>query len=261
MTKNFFLLVAPIFYLSVSYPSFAMDEKDEYGVSKKLRVLANEYKDKYIGNIFYNRSKELVKNVTICIHNTNEESSFIAGENIEPGKSVVYVHPKGFVATKVDAIVTANRSGEEKKVQLLSLTSTQAIKHSKFLFMGSERHEKMKNTNLPTYRLVLNDLRCLKTEDNGGPDECRLDIWADNAHYAYNNDLNNGDTWNLGLNILFKKKVRIRLTDLDNPGFPFYDDHDYLGEIEIKPQQVEEGKTTFDRDDAIYELSWTERVL
>ena len=104
-------------------------------------------------------------------------------------------------------------------------------------------------------RVTLVSLTCNETEDNTGPDECELRIWADAAFQSLRRSMNNGEVWNLGIGLNFKKRVKIQLYDLDNPGFPLYDDHDHLGTVIIRPDQ-QQGSGTFNQDGADYVLDW-----
>lgn len=104
-------------------------------------------------------------------------------------------------------------------------------------------------------KIVLTRLSCHETEDNSGADECELRIWADNAYQSHRRDMNNGDVWDLNIPLEFTQRVKIQLYDLDNPGFPLYDDHDHLGTLIIRPDQPE-GSGTFNQDGADYDLDW-----
>lgn len=104
-------------------------------------------------------------------------------------------------------------------------------------------------------KIVLARLSCNETEDNTGADECELRIWADSAFQSHRRDMNNGDVWDLNIPLEFAQRVKIQLYDLDNPGFPLYDDHDHLGTLIIRPDQPE-GSGTFNQDGADYDLDW-----
>ena len=103
--------------------------------------------------------------------------------------------------------------------------------------------------------ITLVSLTCNETEDNAGSDECELRIWADSAFQTRRRNMNNGDVWHLGVKLDFEYRVKIQLYDLDNPGFPLYDDHDYLGTLIIRPNQ-QQGTGTFNQDGADYVLEW-----
>ena len=104
-------------------------------------------------------------------------------------------------------------------------------------------------------KIVLTRLTCHETEDNTGADEAELRIWADSSFQSHRRDMNNGDVWDLNIPLEFSQRVKIQLYDLDNPGFPLYDDHDHLGTIVIRPDQTE-GSGTFNQDGADYDLDW-----
>ncbi len=106
-------------------------------------------------------------------------------------------------------------------------------------------------------KVVLTELTCRETEDNAGADECELRIWADARFQSHRNNMNNGDVWDLNIPLEFNQRVKVQLWDLDNPGFPLYDDHDHLGTITIRPNQPE-GSGTFNLDGADYEIKWVE---
>lgn len=104
-------------------------------------------------------------------------------------------------------------------------------------------------------KIILTELRCNQTEDNMGSDECQLRIWADGAFQTHQRDMTNGDTWPLNIPLEFSNRVKIQLWDLDNPGFPLFDDHDHLGTVIVLPAQ-QNGSDTFTQDGADYELVW-----
>lgn len=104
-------------------------------------------------------------------------------------------------------------------------------------------------------KIVLTELTCNETEDNAGSDECELRIWSDANFQSHRKNMNNGDGWDLNIPLEFETRVKIQLWDLDNPGFPRYDDHDRLGTVIIRPNQPE-GSGTFNEDGADYILNW-----
>lgn len=106
-------------------------------------------------------------------------------------------------------------------------------------------------------KIVLTRLTCNETEDNTGPDEACLKIWADSDYQSLRRSMNNGSEWNLNVILDFSQRVKIKLYDLDNPGFPWYDDHDHLGTVIINPSQANSpGNGTFNLDGADYEIEW-----
>lgn len=104
-------------------------------------------------------------------------------------------------------------------------------------------------------KITLVSLHCIETEDNAGSDECELRIWADSSFQSHRRSMNNGDVWHLDVPLEFDYRVKIQLYDLDNPGFPLYDDHDHLGTVIIRPNQ-QQGSGTFNQDGADYTLDW-----
>ncbi len=104
-------------------------------------------------------------------------------------------------------------------------------------------------------KITLTLLECNQTEDNSGADECELRVWADNNFQSHRRNMDNGDDWPLNINLSFTYRVKIQLWDLDNPGFPLYDDHDKLGTIIINPGQTE-GSGVFSEDGADYRIDW-----
>jgi hypothetical protein len=108
--------------------------------------------------------------------------------------------------------------------------------------------------------LVLNELTCNQTEDNAGSDECELRIWCDSRFFTMRKDLTNGETWPLnGWSQPFERRVKIQLWDLDNPGFPLYDDHDRLGTAIVYPDVTSDGQASFNEDGSDYELHYEVR--
>jgi hypothetical protein len=106
-----------------------------------------------------------------------------------------------------------------------------------------------------TTKIELTNLTCNTTEDNAGPDECEIRIWADNKYQSHRRTMDNGDVWPLHITLEFSYRVKVQLWDLDNPGFPLYDDHDLLGTVIVKPGQTD-GSDTFGQDGADYTLDW-----
>lgn len=109
--------------------------------------------------------------------------------------------------------------------------------------------------SLTTTKIVLTRLECNATEDNAGADECELRIWADNNYQSHRKNMDNGEVWDLNIQLEFSYRVKIQLWDLDNPGFPTYDDHDWLGTITINPDQSN-GSNVFSEDGADYRIDW-----
>ncbi|WP_126148348.1 hypothetical protein [Synechococcus elongatus] len=106
-------------------------------------------------------------------------------------------------------------------------------------------------------KIILTQLTCFQTEDNSGLDEANLRIWADSNHYSLSRSMDNGKSWDLNLVLNFQNRIKIQLYDLDNPGFPLYDNHDHIGTVIINPSQaVAPGNATFNQDGAEYEIEW-----
>jgi len=112
-----------------------------------------------------------------------------------------------------------------------------------------------KDASIASTRITITDLTCNQTEDNSGADECELRIGCDNHYQSHRREMDNGDVWPLNITLNFSYRVKIKLYDLDDPGFPLYDDHDYLGTILIYPGALA-GSNTFDQDGADYTLEW-----
>lgn len=55
----------------------------------------------------------------------------------------------------------------------------------------------------------------------------------------------------------FTEKVEIPLWDRDDPGFPLYDDRDWLGTVTIRTRPEGSGLGKYTRDDADYTLTYT----
>lgn len=109
-------------------------------------------------------------------------------------------------------------------------------------------------------KIVLTRLECNTTEDNAGMDECELRIWADNNFQSHRKDMDNGQTWDLNIQLEFSYRVKIQLLDLDSPGFPSYDDHDLLGTVIINPDQTQ-GSGVFSEDGADYRIDYKIIIL
>ena len=105
-------------------------------------------------------------------------------------------------------------------------------------------------------QLHLKDLLCNETEDNTGADEAEMRVWVDDRYYSFRREISNGETWVLDIKIAFKTRAKVQLWDLDNPGFPLYDDHDHLGTAVIRPSLVAGAEATFNKDGSDYILHY-----
>lgn len=68
-------------------------------------------------------------------------------------------------------------------------------------------------------------------------------------------NMDNGYVWDLNIQFEFSYRIKIQLWDIDNPGFPLYDDHDWLGTTIINPGQTQ-GSGVFSEDGADYRIDW-----
>lgn len=66
--------------------------------------------------------------------------------------------------------------------------------------------------------------------------------------------MNNGESWDINVKMTIAMRAKIQLWDLDNPGFPLYDDHDHLGTSVIHPTLIKDAEATFNQDGADYVL-------
>lgn len=103
------------------------------------------------------------------------------------------------------------------------------------------------------FKITISKLTCNETEDNTGEDECELRIWADEKYQSHRKKMNNGDVWDVNVPLVFNRRVKIQLWDLDQPSF--FDGHDHLGTITVRPDQSE-GAGQFTQDGADYDLDW-----
>ena len=104
--------------------------------------------------------------------------------------------------------------------------------------------------------LTLKELRCVKTEDSFGSDECELRIWIDGRRIeSLRNDLDDGDAWKINRGLGFRESVRVQLWDRDRGGS---DGHDLLGSLTMygtTPARV----VNFTNDGACYRLYYEVR--
>lgn len=100
-------------------------------------------------------------------------------------------------------------------------------------------------------QLILGALRCDRTEDWWGGDECRLEILSDTApQVTLKRSMRRGQTWPLDQNFNFEKSITVRLWDEDSP-----DPDDLLGAV-VLGSPTASATATFTLDGADYTLSY-----
>jgi len=105
-------------------------------------------------------------------------------------------------------------------------------------------------------RVILEELTCVKTEDDSGADESRLEILVDGAPEAtLRKDLNDGQKWMLSQSYRFEDQVQVKLYDDDLGYWP--DEHDFLGDVLIDTTPVSHATATFTKDEAYYQLEYS----
>ena len=105
-------------------------------------------------------------------------------------------------------------------------------------------------------RVILEELTCVKTEDDSGADESRLEILVDGAPEAtLRNKLNDGQKWELSQSYRFEDQVQVKLYDDDLGYWP--DEHDFLGDVLIDTSPVSHATATFTKDEAYYQLEFS----
>lgn len=107
------------------------------------------------------------------------------------------------------------------------------------------------------YTIRIDTLKCFETEDYTGGDEARIRYYADGKEVGNNyKNMNNGHVYPINRSFTYNNTFAMKLWDEDNPGFPLYDSHDWLGEIKVK-NSVGTYSASFDRDGAHYSLKYT----
>jgi hypothetical protein len=108
------------------------------------------------------------------------------------------------------------------------------------------------------YRVTLHSLKCVETEDHTGDDETRLKVYVDGKKVkTWKKSMNNGESMNIGKAYTYNKSFKLKLYDGDNPGFPLYDDDDWLGTVDIKNLAGDEYVAAFNRDGALYFIKYS----
>jgi hypothetical protein len=107
-------------------------------------------------------------------------------------------------------------------------------------------------TTAPTFTVVIDSLLCHTTEDNSGPDEPFL--LGNNVRIWGNGSLNNEESANVNATFDGQGTASIKLYDADLGSWPDY--HDFLGEVVVNADQVDQGSQTgtFTKDGASYEV-------
>ncbi len=83
-----------------------------------------------------------------------------------------------------------------------------------------------------TRKIILHTLRCDKTEDYFGGDECILEVFTDGKQrIQLKQDMKAGGTWSLGKSYDFNQDASVKLWDEDNPSLG--DPNDFLGEVKV----------------------------
>lgn len=83
-----------------------------------------------------------------------------------------------------------------------------------------------------TRKIILHTLRCDKTEDYFGGDECILEVFTDGKQrIQLKKDMKEGDTWSLDKSYDFNQDASVKLWDEDNPSSG--DPNDFLGELKV----------------------------
>lgn len=109
----------------------------------------------------------------------------------------------------------------------------------------------------PQKFITLSKLHCTETEDWGGADECRLQVYVDGQYYnTYYRGLNNGQDYNLNEKIPFNTSVDVHLYDHDAG---WGDDDDNLGSVTALTDNGDHSGS-FRNDGANYTLYYTVAV-
>src|SRR3712207_4325247 len=102
-------------------------------------------------------------------------------------------------------------------------------------------------------QVTLQKLKCFKTEDWFGGDECRLEVLVDNVlQPSLNQSLQRGQTRDLNATYIFNNRVEVKLWDEDAP-----DPNDFLGSVTIDTSLQTSARALFTEDDARYELQYS----
>ena len=105
---------------------------------------------------------------------------------------------------------------------------------------------------MPTVRFQ--NLTCVQTEDEFGPDEAILLFFRDGEYLGnLQAQLSNGDVMALGFDLEFVNDLRVMLFEIDNPALG--DPHDFLGEVTINGGNLA-GIANLNRAVARYQLTW-----
>lgn len=87
---------------------------------------------------------------------------------------------------------------------------------------------------------TLHHVKCHKTEDFLGDDECRLKIFVDGKHKKMlKKNISDGQLWKVDLEVSFAQKVVVQLWDYDSPPL---DPHDLIGKFKLRKELMAESK-------------------
>ena len=107
--------------------------------------------------------------------------------------------------------------------------------------------------------LVLTSLKCNKTEDNFGHDECYLEIFADSnskIKAKLEKSMKKGETWDINQSFDFSETAMVKLYDADKGKNSKVDPDDFLGSLIINDDVCNGASAKFTQDGADYELEY-----
>jgi hypothetical protein len=110
-----------------------------------------------------------------------------------------------------------------------------------------------RESNMPTARLLA--LTCEETEDWTGADETLIKVYG-TRYTEYYRPMNNGETWDINIDVEFSDRARVEVWDKDLGHWP--DPDDLLGIHFINRVQAGQGQksATFNADGASYVLTY-----
>src|SRR5690348_13960577 len=101
--------------------------------------------------------------------------------------------------------------------------------------------------------LTLTALKCLDTEDDLGSDSCRIEDLSDGGTFPpLKRDLNDGETWPIGLSFPFNDSVTVKVWDEDWP-----DADDLLGTVSLGPMPLSDTVASLNGPNFHYELTYS----
>src|SRR5215210_5060179 len=102
-------------------------------------------------------------------------------------------------------------------------------------------------------KLKLETLKCIKTEDWTGSDECRVEVFLGGSlQPPLRRNLNDGNVWGINAEYQYDQSAAVKLWDEDSP-----DPDDNLGTVTFGASLTDHATASFTGDGAKYTLLYS----